>query len=358
MRITLSVALTADGYMDDNSAERLVISTPGDWAEVYALRARHDAILVGAETLRRDNPSLMVRDDKVRDMRRRAGLRPDIAKVVLTRSGDVEPDLKFFTTGDSVRIVISEKPLPQLAGVAEVVVLEAPINMAAVVTALERRGISRLMVEGGAGILRQFLEEGLADELRIARNPNVTLGVRGGAHFDFEPSPDTPCIRREVDGMDVATSLFHEDTSQEDVAMLRLAIAESRRCTPSATSYCVGAVVRTAEGEIFKGYTHETLPTHHAEQEAIKKALAAGAKLCGASIYSSMEPCSKRSSEPESCTELILRHGFSHVAFALYEPDYFVCCRGAQTLRERGVDTRAYPELGEDVLAVNSHLNV
>ena len=53
MRVTLSAAVTADGFLDDNSPRRLIISTPEDWAEVYRLRAAHDAILVGAVTLQR-----------------------------------------------------------------------------------------------------------------------------------------------------------------------------------------------------------------------------------------------------------------------------------------------------------------
>jgi len=69
-----------------------------------------------------------------------------------------------------------------------------------------------------------------------------------------------------------------------------------------------------------------------------------------------MEPCSRRSSEPESCTQLILRHGFARVVFALYEPDRFVRCRGAQTLREAGVEVRAYPSLAGGVREANAHL--
>ena len=90
--------------------------------------------------------------------------------------------------------------------------------------------------------------------------------------------------------------------------------------------------------------------------EAIAKALAAGAELRGAAMYSSMEPCSRRASEPESCTQLIIRHGFARAAFALYEPDCFVCCRGALTLREAGVDVRAYPALANGVWEANAHL--
>ena len=115
-------------------------------------------------------------------------------------------------------------------------------------------------------------------------------------------------------------------------------------------------MVALPDGRSFTGYTHKTSPTHPAEQEAIRKALDAGAELRGAAIYSSMEPCSRRAREPERCTRLIIRHGFARAAFALYEPDCFVCCRGAQTQREAGVDVRVYPELAEGVRRANAHL--
>lgn len=66
MKVIASAALSADGCLDDNSPERLVLSTPGDWAEIYRLRASSDAILVGAETLRRDDPSLLVKGEELR----------------------------------------------------------------------------------------------------------------------------------------------------------------------------------------------------------------------------------------------------------------------------------------------------
>ena len=82
--------------------------------------------------------------------------------------------------------------------------------------------------------------------------------------------------------MEVTTYTLHPDTSAADLRFLKRAVDEGRKCTPSATSYCVGAVVVAADGRIFAGHTHETSPTHHAEQEAIAKALAAGAALRGA----------------------------------------------------------------------------
>ncbi|WP_277088292.1 dihydrofolate reductase family protein [Alistipes sp.] len=302
MRVTLSAAVTADGYMDDDSPRRLIISTPGDWEEVYRLRAAHDAILAGAETLRRDDPSLLVRDQAARARRVQAGLKPDIAKVTLTRSGGLSPRLRFFTAGDADRYVFSPGEITGLQNIATVISTSEAITAKYIVTELEKRGIERLMVEGGAEVLRMFLDEGMADTLRLAVNPRLRLGGRGGASLDAAPLQSIPHTCEQVDD------------------------------------------------------THETSATHHAEQEAIAKALAAGAVLRGAAMYSSMEPCSRRASEPESCTQLIIRHGFARAAFALYEPDCFVCCRGALTLREAGLDVRAYPALANGVWEANAHL--
>ena len=356
MRVTLSAAVTADGFLDDNSPRRLIISTPEDWAEVYRLRAAHDAILVGAETLRRDDPSLLVRDEEVRARRREQGLPPDIAKATLTGTGELSPGLRFFTEGEAERYVFSPHEIDSLQNIATIISTEGPITAKLIVTQLEKRGVERLMVEGGAAVLRMFLGEGMADTLRLAVNPRLRLGGRGGASLDAAPLQSIPHTCEQVDGMEVTTYTLHPDTTGEDLRYLRMAVDEGRKCTPGPTSYCVGAVVATADGRIFAGYTHETSATHHAEQEAIAKALAAGAVLRGAAMYSSMEPCSRRASEPESCTQLIIRHGFARAAFALYEPDCFVCCRGALTLREAGVDVRAYPALANGVWEANAHL--
>ena len=356
MRVTLSAAVTADGFLDDNSPRRLIISTPEDWAEVYRLRAAHDAILVGAETLRRDDPSLLVRDEEVRARRRERGLPPVIAKVTLTGTGELSPGLRFFTEGEAERYVFSPHEIDSLQNIETVISTGEPITAKLIVTQLEKRGVERLMVEGGAAVLRMFLGEGMADTLRLAVNPQLRLGSAGGAEFRFTPPQGTPQTRENLGGMEVTTYTLHPDTSAADLRFLKQAVDEGRKCTPSATSYCVGAVVVTADGRIFAGHTHETSPTHHAEQEAIAKALAAGAALRGAAMYSSMEPCSQRASEPESCTQLLLKYGFAHAVFALYEPGCFVCCRGELTLREAGVDVRVYPGLAGGVWEANAHL--
>lgn len=357
MRITLSYATTADQYLDDCSSQRLMISTPEDWEAVLRLRAECDAILIGAETLRRDNPALRLRSGELRERRRAAGLRPDLTKVVVTHSGQLSPLARFFTEGDAERYVFAPRPLPELETAATVVVCDEPITAARIVTELEKRGVQRLLVEGGATILRMFLDEGLADEIRCAVNPQMTLGAeQGGARFEFRPAAGTPSRCEHLGGMEVTWYTLHPDMEKTDLRYLSEAIDQGRRCTPCATSYCVGAVIVLPDGRTFAGHTHETSPTHHAEQEAIRKALDAGADLRGATIYSSMEPCSERKSEPESCSQLILRHGFARVVFAAYEPSCFVCCQGARMLREAGVEVRVYPSLADKVRLTNSHI--
>lgn len=358
MNVFVSVAVTADGYLDDTSAKRLMISSEEDWTEVRRLRGQFDAILVGAETLRHDDPSLILSDPQIRKRRSAEGRCADLIKVTVTASGNLNSEMRFFREGPAEKIVFSKKELPHLQGIATVISADHPITAAYMITELEKRGIEKLFVEGGSKILNMFFAEGQVDTLRLAVNPDLQPAVDGKAPkldigHDYRTAPHTAA---RYGNMEVTTYMLRPDREAEDRKYLQMAIDESRKCTPGFTSYCVGAVVVTARKELFPGYTHETSPTRHAEQEAIAKAVAAGAALHGATIYCSMEPCSQRSSEPVSCSELILDHGINRVVFALYEPDRFVCCRGALNLRERGVEVRAYPSMGEEVRRINGHL--
>ena len=167
MKVTVSTAVSADGYLDDRSPDRLILSTPEDWAEVHRLRAACDAILVGAETIRRDNPSLLVGDEVLRRERIDRGLSPDPVKVTLTASCRLSPEANFFTRGDQEKIVFTScsdpGPLRQVA----TVIPAAEITAALIVTELEKRGLRSLLVEGGAATLRMFFAENLVGMLVV-----------------------------------------------------------------------------------------------------------------------------------------------------------------------------------------------
>lgn len=142
----------------------------------------------------------------------------------------------------------------------------------------------------------------------------------------------------------------------DDQKYLQMAVDESRKCVPAAGSYSVGAVIVTADGSLFAGYTHETGPHNHAEEEAVAKAESAGANLRGAVIYSSMEPCSTRASKPVSCSQLIVQKEFRRVVYALGEPPVFVDCCGAAMLADAGIEVVHLPELAQQVREINAHL--
>ena len=354
MRIYLSAAASSDGCIDDLTPVRLRLSTDEDWLEIYELRACFDAILVGAATVRNDNPSLRIKEPSLRERRRREGRQEDVARVTVTASGNLPADAKFFT-GEGRAIVITSNP-DYSHPTAEIIYIEH-ITAESVVVALERAGIGSLFVEGGAQTARMFMDSGMVDTLRYAVNPNVEVGDSAAPHFD--PAPwvaGIKAVRRNLGGMEVAEYNFNDIDFAADERFMRMAVEQSRRSVPCATAYRVGAVVVTAGGELFAGYTHESRPTSHAEQEAVDKALAAGAELRGATIYSSMEPCTSRKSEPESCSQLIVRHGFARAVFALFEPSCLAHCDGASYLRSNGVRVDVMPRFAGDVVLINSHI--
>jgi len=95
--VLLSAAMSLDGYLDDAGPDRLLLSSPEDFAEVDEVRAGVDAILVGANTVRADNPRLLVRSPEHRRRRVERGLPESPAKVALSGGGQLDPAAAFFT---------------------------------------------------------------------------------------------------------------------------------------------------------------------------------------------------------------------------------------------------------------------
>ncbi|HEY0448026.1 dCMP deaminase, partial [Actinophytocola sp.] len=108
--------------------------------------------------------------------------------------------------------------------------------------------------------------------------------------------------------------------------------------------------------EISRGYSRELDDTGHAEENALAKLDPADPRLPGATIYSSLEPCSRRKSRPRTCTELILAAGITRVVFALREPPTFVDGEGAELLAAAGVEVVEVPDLADEVREVNRRL--
>jgi diaminohydroxyphosphoribosylaminopyrimidine deaminase/5-amino-6-(5-phosphoribosylamino)uracil reductase len=141
---------------------------------------------------------------------------------------------------------------------------------------------------------------------------------------------------------------------------MRLAIDLSHLCPPSQGAYSVGAVIVDENGdEISRGYSREVDAHVHAEESALGKLPANDPRLAGATIYSTLEPCSQRRSRPLSCTQLILAAGIGRVVIAWREPGLFVAdAQGAEILAAAGVTVVEMPELAEPAKEVNRHLSL
>jgi 5-amino-6-(5-phosphoribosylamino)uracil reductase len=174
----LSCGMSIDGYLDSAGAARLRLSNAADFDRVDAERARCDAILVGAGTIRADDPRLLVRSAERRAERLARGLPASPTRVTLTRSGDLAAGAAFFTTGDADRIVYCPGPAADdvrtRLGPAATVVDTGPgrdVDVAGVLEHLSAQGVDRLMVEGGGTVLTQFLTADLVDELHLVVAP-------------------------------------------------------------------------------------------------------------------------------------------------------------------------------------------
>lgn len=184
--VLLSVAASLDGYIDDASAQRLLLSNSADFDQVDQVRAESDAILIGAQTLRADNPRLLVNSAERRADRVSAGKPEYPVKITVTASGELDPELRFWHTGGDKLVYTSDAGaatlVDRLAGLAEVVALGPELALSALLDDLGERGIHRLMVEGGTGMHTGFLAADLVDEIRLAIAP-ILVGDPAAPRF-------------------------------------------------------------------------------------------------------------------------------------------------------------------------------
>jgi 5-amino-6-(5-phosphoribosylamino)uracil reductase len=173
--VLLSVAVSVDGYIDDTGPHRLMLSNEADLDRVDQVRAESDAILVGATTLRRDNPRLIVKSARRRAERVARGLPAHPLKVTITATGDLDPGARFWHHGGEKLVYCPDPVVPKLrerlGDRAGVTGLGTDIALPAALADLYGRGVRRLMVEGGGTVHTQLLTAGLADEIHLAIAP-------------------------------------------------------------------------------------------------------------------------------------------------------------------------------------------
>lgn len=144
----------------------------------------------------------------------------------------------------------------------------------------------------------------------------------------------------------------------DDQHWMQVAVELSRLCPPSDSAFAVGAVIIDSDGaELARGFSRET-GRDHAEESALRK-LGPDQRLSGATLYSTLEPCSTRASRPDSCTRLTIKAGIARVVIAWREPPIFVeRCEGVELLHAAGLTVDLLPEFEAAAMAPNTHLGL
>ncbi|KAJ3550990.1 hypothetical protein NMY22_g89 [Coprinellus aureogranulatus] len=148
----------------------------------------------------------------------------------------------------------------------------------------------------------------------------------------------------------------HNDHAQ----YMRLALKEALKCTPSPTAFCVGCVLVArvqphAPVILATGYSRELPGNTHAEANALEKAYSlstadleslsptfkgyeVGDLLVHTDVYTTLEPCSIRTSGLPPCADALLKAGVNRCIIGVNEPPDFVVCEGARKLEQAGID--------------------
>ncbi|WP_328838313.1 dihydrofolate reductase family protein [Streptomyces europaeiscabiei] len=375
--VLLSAAVSLDGFLDDTGPERLLLSGPADFDRVDEVRAASDAILIGAGTLRTDNPRLLVNSPERRAARVAAGLPEYPLKVTVSASGDLDPTAQFWHTGGEKVVYTTDKGAERLRGLGlpngvDVVSVGPDLEWPTLLDHLaDARGVRRLMVEGGGRVHTQLLQQGLADEVQLAVAPVFvgetdaprlfgTGAYPGGPKsrlrlLETRPVGDIVLIRYAptVPGVGPAVS-------PADRHWLALACELAAECPPSQTAFSVGAVVVAEDGtELARGHSREGGdPVAHAEEAALAKLGPTDPRLASATVYSSLEPCARRASRPAPCARLVLDAGVRRIVTAWREPDTFVedAAVGNAVLSAEGAEVVVLPEYEGRAKAPNKHL--
>jgi 2,5-diamino-6-(ribosylamino)-4(3H)-pyrimidinone 5'-phosphate reductase len=183
--VYVNMAMTTDGKITSAEREYASFTSRHDKRTMDRLRAEADAVLVGAGTLRADDPPLTVRDARAQEHRRSLGKPLELRSVVVSARLDLPDHARFFQGGDpSLRIVATVEDAPEervraIEGKASVWRIgRGRVDVPELLRRLRREGILRLLVEGGGETNWSFFEADAVDELYVTLAPCLL----GGRH--------------------------------------------------------------------------------------------------------------------------------------------------------------------------------
>lgn len=184
----INSAMSADGKISTKKRKQVKISGKMDFDRVDELRASSDAVMVGIGTVLADDPSLTVKSEERRKQRVAQGKDENPARVVVDSKARIPLTADVFKKGVGKRIVVVSKAAPAdkievLKEKADVIVAgDHEVDLKEMARELKKRGINRLMVEGGATLNWAMARAGLVDEISVFIG-NLIIGGREAPTF-------------------------------------------------------------------------------------------------------------------------------------------------------------------------------
>lgn len=191
-KVTVNFAVSVDGRITTRTREHVALAGENDRRLMDELRVHADAVIVGAGTVRHDGHPMRLRYDDLRKKRIAKRLPIHPVNVVLTRSLDLSPRSRFFADNDISRIIFTTSWAPKahvqrFSQLAEVVVLPgSDIDPKRVMTELRRRGLKRVLLEGGGEVHFSFAKAGLVGDLFVTVTPRLIGGKEAPSLLDGE----------------------------------------------------------------------------------------------------------------------------------------------------------------------------
>ena len=209
--LTVKLAASLDGRIADASGCSQWISGPKARVHVQGLRRRVDAVMVGAGTVIEDNPSLLPRPAR--------GRKP--WRVIVDAMGAVSAKSRVFTDAlAACTLLATTRRCPPrqrdayAKGGAQVLVLPssgAGVSLAALMKALQARGVMHVLCEGGGVLVGSLLKAGLVDEVVMFVAPVILGGDGrpsvGGINWALAKAPRLKIVETKLVGNDVMIRL-------------------------------------------------------------------------------------------------------------------------------------------------------
>ncbi|MDH7511000.1 MAG: 2,5-diamino-6-(ribosylamino)-4(3H)-pyrimidinone 5'-phosphate reductase [Methanolinea sp.] len=197
--VIVNLAMSADGKISTYERRQVKISGKNDFSRVDRLKAECDAVMVGIGTVLADDPSLIVKSQDLVAARVGRGFPENPVRIVVDCHARTPLDAAILHRGEGSRIIAccegsDREKRDELSAFAEVIVAgEREVDLPALMEELWKRGIRRLMVEGGGRLIGALFAAGLVDEY-ITFIGNIVIGG------EKAPTPaDGPGFVREED---------------------------------------------------------------------------------------------------------------------------------------------------------------